>query len=249
MTGAADPAARQDAGQDTKRDTKQDLGRAAEPGAGTANFNRMAHIYRWMEYASFGPWLWWCRCAFIGELSGCRHAAILGDGDGRFTARLLAANSQIEVDAVDASEAMLRSLVRRAGFNAGRVRAHFADARTWQPDTAPCDLIVTHFFLDCLTTAEVRALAMKMRDASAHGALWLVSEFAEPKSWLGRSAAHSIVWLLYRAFGLLTGLEVRALPDHHTALCEAGFALEKKRAWLGGLMVSELWSAQGRMQG
>ena len=218
-------------------------------GAKTAGFNGLARIYRWMEYASFGPWLWWCRCAFTNELSGLRRAAILGDGDGRFTARLLAANSQVEVDAVDASEAMLRSLVRRAGRNAGRVRAHCADARKWQPDTASYDLIVTHFFLDCLTTDEVRALAMKMRHTSAHGARWVVSEFAEPESRLGRAAARPIVWLLYRAFGLLTGLEVRTLPDHHAALREAGFALEKKRTWLGGLMVSELWSASDQAQG
>ena len=49
--------------------------------------------------------------------------------------------------------------------------------------------------------------------------------------------------MLYRAFGLLTGLAVRALPDYDAALCTAGFKLAKKRSWLGGLLVSELWSA------
>lgn len=246
MTAATDSEARDQAARPC---SKLDPGRGAKPGAGTANFNRLARIYRWMEYASFGPWLWWCRCAFVDELNSCRRAAILGDGDGRFTARLLAANAQIEIDAVDASEAMLGSLVRRAGLNAGRVRAHCADARDWQPDSVPYDLIVTHFFLDCFTTDEVHALAVKMRHASAHRAQWLVSEFAEPENWLGRAAARPIVWLLYKAFGLLTGLAVRALPDHRAALQEAGFALEKKRTWLGGLMVSELWSAQDQTQG
>ena len=211
-----------------------------------ANFNRLARLYRWMEYASFGPWLWRCRCAFLGDLIDCRRAAIFGDGDGRFTARLLAANPFIEMDAVDASEAMLRSLMRRAGRDAGRVRAHCVDALEWQTASPPYDLIVTHFFLDCLTTEEVRALAVMMRGTAAPAARWIVSEFAEPDGRLKRAAAHAIVWLLYRAFGLLTGLAVRTLPDHGTALREAGFAPEKTRTWLGGLLVSETWIAQSR---
>lgn len=212
----------------------------------TANFNRLARLYRWMEYLSFGPWLWWCRCAFLRDLSGCRRAAILGDGDGRFTARLLAANSQIEIDVVDASDAMLRSLMRRAGSNTGRVTAHCADARAWLPASPPYDLIVTHFFLDCLTTGEVRALAARMHGSAAPAARWIVSEFAEPADGFKRIAARSVVALLYRAFGLLTGLEVRTLPDHHAALREAGFALEERRTRLRGLLASEVWRAQNQ---
>lgn len=230
-TGSRDEAARQNPGQ----------------GSHTADFNRLARIYRWMEYATFGPWLWWCRCVFLAELGGCRRAAILGDGDGRFTAKLLAANPDLEIDAVDASEAMLRSLERRAGRHADRLRTHCTDARDWQPGASGYDLIVTHFFLDCLTTAEVRALAAKMRNAAAPAARWLISEFAQPERGLGRAAGRSIVWLLYRAFGLLTGLEVRTLPDHRAALHDAGFAVERRRAWLGGLLVSELWSAQSQI--
>jgi len=231
MTSAAHPTARE---------------KTAPPSKQPANFNGLARLYRWMEYASFGPWLWWCRCAFLSELKDCRCAAVLGDGDGRFTARLLTENPSMVVDAVDASEAMLRSLVRRAGRDAARVRVHCADARAWQPPAREYDLIVTHFFLDCLTTDEALALGEKMRGAVAQGARWVVSEFAEPESWYGRVVARPVVWVLYRAFALLTGLRVRALPDYHAALHAAGFALEKKRMWLGGLMVSELWMSRCR---
>lgn len=209
-----------------------------------ANFNRLARLYRWMEYASFGPWLWWCRCAFLNELRDCRRGVVLGDGDGRFTARLLAVNPQIEIEAVDASAAMLLSLVHRAGEYADRVHAVCADARGWEPGTQRYDLIVTHFFLDCLTTEEVRALAVKLRAVTDRETRWVVSEFAEPQSWFGRVTARPVVWLLYRAFGLLTGLEVRVLPDYHPALSAAGFVCVKKRKWLGGLLVSELWSGK-----
>jgi hypothetical protein len=106
-------------------------------------------------------------------------------------------------------------------------------------------LIVTHFFLDCLTTEEVRNLAATLRGSVAPGALWIVSEFAAPQNWFGRLIARPIVSALYRAFGVLTGLKVRELPDYSAALRDAGFALEKRRAWLGGLLVSQLWSRRG----
>lgn len=214
------------------------------------NFNRLAGFYRWMELASFGPWLFRARCAFLDDLGACRHALVLGDGDGRFTARLLGANPAVRIDAVDASSAMLQSLLRRAGQDAARVRIQRADARLWQPSAPPgdwpqdrpIDLIATHFFLDCLTTGEVQALAEMLRGAVSPSASWVLSEFAIPSGWFGQLLARPVVWGLYRAFGWLTGLAVRTLPDHGAALRQAGFTLKERRTWLAGLLVSELWS-------
>ncbi len=212
------------------------------------NFNRLALLYRWMELLSFGPFLWRCRCTFLNDLAPCRSALVLGDGDGRFTARLLQANPGLTLDAVDASPAMLHALLRRAGPNATRVHTFCADARQFQPPNPAYDLVVTHFFLDCLTTEEVQSLAATIRKAACPQALWLVSEFAVPTTLFGRLIARLLVRFLYFAFGLLTGLTLRKLPDHAAALRQSGFALQKQRASLGGLLVSELWSANTAFQ-
>jgi ubiquinone/menaquinone biosynthesis C-methylase UbiE len=213
------------------------------------NFNRLAGIYRWMELASFGPWLQRCRCGFLDELRGCRKALVLGDGDGRFTERLLRANAEVRIDAVDASEAMLRALIRRAGADAGRVRVYCRDIRQWEPTDGPYDLIASHFFLDCLTTEEVPALAGKVRRAVAPAAVWVVSEFAVPEGWFGRLVARPMVSGLYWAFGLLTGLRVRRLPEYREALRGCGFRMETRRDWLGGLLISELWRVEDERAG
>lgn len=215
------------------------------------DFNRLARLYRWMEYFSFGPWLMRCRCAFLQPMLTARRALIMGDGDGRFTARLLGANSSVRVDVIDASSAMLQALVLRAIPHTDRLNTHLADARVWKPDdphahsfeNQPFDLVVTHFFLDCLTTEEIAALASTLRPAIAPSAQWVVSEFAISEGWYGRWVARPLIWGLYRAFGWLTGLELRRLPEHHAGLRLAGFSLQRQRAWLGGLLVSELWSA------
>jgi SAM-dependent methyltransferase len=214
----------------------------------TPDFSRLARPYRWMEYATFGPWLFRARCLYLPAVNGRRRALILGDGDGRFTARLLRTNPAIQIHAVDASPAMLGALVRRAGADADRVCTQLADARIWRPATPNgpdplYDAIFTHFFLDCLTTEEVQSLAEGIRRAVAPSAVWVVSEFAIPAGWYGRLVAQPLIWSLYRVFGCLTGLAVRTLPDHHSALRAAGFILHDRRTWLGGLLTSERWSA------
>ena len=87
---------------------------------GAPDFNRLARLYRWMEFFTFGPFLAMTRGTFVGRLADRRRALVLGDGDGRFTARLLRANTAVTVDAVDGSEAMLSALMRRAGADADR---------------------------------------------------------------------------------------------------------------------------------
>jgi hypothetical protein len=143
---------------------------------------------------------------------------------------------------------MLKALVRRAGADAVRVRAQLEDARLWRPDTTSdsglgYDAIFTHFFLDCLWTEELQSLAATVRGAVSPDAVWVVSDFAIPEGFYGRVVARPLIAALYLGFGWVTGLEVRALPDHGCALREAGFALRARHEWLGGLLMSEFWIA------
>ena len=216
---------------------------AGRAGADEApNFDRLAGIYRWLEWLTFGPWLARCRGAFLDRIVSRNCALMIGDGDGRFTGSLLRGNAGIEVDAVDASPAMLEALMRRAAEHRSRIHTQVADARHWHPEgDRRYDLIATHFFLDCLTTDEVKRLAAVVQTALLPGALWVVSEFAVPDGFFGRIAAGPLVSALYWAFGVLTGLRVRRLPEYRTVLTKSGFRLIESRNFLRGLLVSELW--------
>jgi len=209
------------------------------------NFDRLAYLYSLLEAVTFGPFLHHARCAFLPETLSSRNALILGDGNGRFTARLLSENPAVLIDAVDLSPAMLGRLVQNAGAHGGRVRIHQADARFWKPNDSSCDLIVTHFFLDCLTTNEVSELASRLRPFARPGARWILSDFAIPPGWFGWLIARPIVAVLYLAFRFLTGLRVSRLPNHQTALTKAGFIHAAERRWLHGLLIAELWTFEG----
>ncbi len=209
-------------------------------------FDRVARIYQAGEYLSFGPTLERCRFFFVPELARCRRALILGDGDGRFAARLLAAVPELRADAIDGSPAMLRRLRSRAARLGAepRLTTACADVRSLVPSTADYDLVATHFFLDCLTGAETDALVARLRPHLAPGARWVVSEFQVPAgSRLRAGFCRFLIAALYAAFRLLTGLTVRELPPWRDALAREGFVCASARSWLGGLLVSELWEA------
>ena len=207
------------------------------------NFDRVARLYRWAEYLSLGPLLQRTRTHFVPQLSGCRSAFVLGDGDGRFLARLLLQNLSLHAVAVDTSTTMLHLLQQRCSFAGARLRSQQESALTASPPR-DADLIVTHFFLDCLTQAEVNGLASQIAAHTRPKTLWLLSDFQVPESGAARPLARLYIRALYLAFRLLTGLRVQHLPTPQIALAHAGFTRIAHHRRLFGMLYTELWKRE-----
>ncbi len=216
---------------------------AASLSPGAPNFDRVARLYRWAEYLALGPMLERTRLhhldthSLAGVTSSRSHprVLVLGDGDGRFTAALLAHNPRLKVHALDLSATMLTLLHARAPA----AQTYHLDARERLPP-GTWDLVVTHFFLDCLTQAEIESLALRLRPSLRPGALWLVSEFRIPPGIL-RLPARLYVRALYFAFRILTGLRIKRLPDHASALRAAGFKPVSLHHKMLGMLTTEVW--------
>ena len=211
-------------------------------GLASANFDPVARIYRWAEYLALGPLLRRTREALLPDLAGTRRALVLGDGDGRFTALLLCRMPGLHVTAVDTSVRMLALMSSRCGLQGDSHRLqvlhrsaleHHADSDT--------DLVVTHFFLDCLEQEDVNRLAKGLAAEVSADCCWLISEFGVPARGRGRSFARIYIRTLYLSFRLLTGLQPQHLPDYGSALRAAGWSALKRQERLGGLLRSELW--------
>jgi hypothetical protein len=190
------------------------------------NFDRVARIYRWAEYLSLGPMLERTRNHFLPQLSDRSCALVLGDGDGRFLARLLRQNPELHAAAIDTSATMLHLLKI----------ASEAKIIAFSPD-----LIVTHFFLDCLLQQEAVDLAQHLAAHTSSGTLWLVSDFALPRTRILRPLAALYIRSLYLAFRVLTGLRVTQLPDLQRALSQAGFESIARHDKLFGLVYTQIW--------
>jgi ubiquinone/menaquinone biosynthesis C-methylase UbiE len=210
-----------------------------------ASFDPVASPYRWLEYLSFGPYLERCRFHFLAQLATHRRALVLGDGDGRFTARLLAANPHISVNAVDSSAGMLHLLndrVSRLGQSARkRLQTIHSDALDFNPEGPPYDLVVTHFFLDCLLDNDVAILLAHIQPYLAPETTWLVSEFNIPTRQPAAALSRLVIATLYRVFRVLTGLKTQRLPDYASTFRRNGFSIIGHKPFLGGLLVTQVW--------
>jgi ubiquinone/menaquinone biosynthesis C-methylase UbiE len=206
------------------------------------NADRIAGSYRWLEYAAFGLALEQSRFDFLARAAEARRVLILGEGDGRFLARLLVCNKDATVAVIESSARMIQLARRRVPpSERSRVEFHHIDAVSHSLPEGPFDLAVTHFFLDVLSSHEVEALIFKVSMLLSPGAGWLVSEFQEPLE--GARRLHAQLWLraMYSFFSVTTRVGVSKLPPYREVLARCGLAEIEHRERRLGLIRSQLW--------
>ena len=206
------------------------------------NADRIASSYRWLEYAAFGRALERARFDFLSRATDARRVLILGEGDGRFLARLLGCNRYATVAVIESSARMIQLARRRIPPDQqSRVEFHHMDAVSHRLPEGPFDLAVTHFFLDVLNCRDVEAVILKISMLLSPGALWLVSEFQEPLE--GARRLHAQLWLraMYGFFSATTGLGVSKLPPYRDVLVRCGLAEIDYRERRLGLIRSQFW--------
>ena len=210
----------------------------------TDGFGRLAKPYRWMEYLTFGRALERCRFRFLHELKASNVRWCWGTATAVSPRSCWLLLPGAAVHAVDVSPAMLRALQARCGAP-DRLTTHCVDLSQELPVDVRAltfDLVTTHFFLDCLSTAQVESLVARVKPLLAEGGYWVVSEFDVPRGGM-RLPATLIVRGLYAGFRALTGLRTQRLPDYRTAMEQHGFVCRTRIPSLGGLLVAELWTA------
>ena len=203
------------------------------------NADPVARIYRTLEYLAFGRALERCRYSLVAPAATAKHILILGEGDGRFLARLLARNAQAQVDVVESSERMLAlARTRVAAPDLPRVRFLHQDALDGLP-ALTYDAIVTNFFLDCLTADEARQFIRSTVPLLDPHGCWLVSDFHLPAAGIRRW--HAKLWLtvMYRFFALTTDLRAYQIPDYPAEFASAGLLRLDQQFWRGDLLTAE----------
>jgi len=198
------------------------------------NCDRIAGLYRWLEYFAFGRELERRRGAFLDQVADARRVLVLGDGDGRALASLLKSAPAASVDCVDSSGEMLALARKRAGSE--RVTYRHADALTVALPRGKYDTIATHFFLDCLNDEQAAALIARVTAAARPDARWLISEFQQASPWTS-----IVVRALYLFFQMTTGLRINRIVDYRALLHRHGFRASRQETAWRELLVSELW--------
>jgi SAM-dependent methyltransferase len=207
------------------------------------NADRIASSYRWLEYAAFGLALEKARCDFLLHATAAPRVLILGEGDGRFLARLLRCNRNACVAVIESSGRMMQlARSRVAPGDRSRVEFHQIDAVARPLPTGPFDCVVSHFFLDTLNCRDAESVIGKVSAQLSPGASWLLSEFQEPPGGVRR--LHARLWLaaMYSFFSMTTGLRASRLPPYRKMLERRGLVEVDYRERRFGLIRSQVWA-------
>ena len=206
-----------------------------------STFDRLARPYRWLEYAAFGRGLLRCRYDLLPWLADARRVLTVGEGDGRFVAELVRRFPEINVDCVEASEAMIARAQSRLPKGANVTFRH-ANALELDFPKGKYDAVVTCFFLDCFKSETLAELMPRMAGSLQPCGNWLVAEFGQPSR--GLAAWHARAWLaaMYFFFRYATRLEARRLPDWESEMARIGFACFERVTRRYELMATSRWS-------
>lgn len=207
------------------------------------NFDRLAGIYRGLEYFAFGRDLERARFAHLDRLRESRSSLVRGEGDGRCLEQLVSVAPHSRIDCLDFSPAMLASAARRIAGKAAAERVAFrrADLLTADLPLAQYDAVITFFLLDCFTGPQARDIMVRIQASLRPGALWLWADFAMPAPGWARWRARVWLTVLYAYFRWQTGLAARELPPVSRYFSENGFVGLAERTWQWGLVRSEVW--------
>ncbi len=204
------------------------------------NADPIARAYRWLEYAAFGFALEDARFEFLFHAATARRVLILGEGDGRFLARLLECNRRASITVIDSSARMI-DLARQRTPASERSRVQFLNSDLSVLPAASFDLVVSHFFLDALDGSQAEAAIANVNAVLAPGSAWLISEFQVPPNGIRR--LHARLWLrvMYAFFAVTTGLRASKLPPYRDYLARCGFTEIDCRERRFGLIRSQVW--------
>jgi ubiquinone/menaquinone biosynthesis C-methylase UbiE len=206
-------------------------------------FDRLARVYRTLEVLAFGRDLERARFCFLDHLHDCRDILLLGEGDGRCLARVVAAAPAARIHCVDASAAMLaRAAARLRHADRPRVTFERADLLTRTFERDRYDAVATFFVLDCFTQDQAASIVDRAAAALREGGRWLFADFVLPPGGVSRWRARAWLAVMYHFFRWETGLQARALPPSEDLLRRAGFERGAVRERQRGFVRSAVFS-------
>ena len=210
------------------------------------SFDRLAGVYRLLEFAAFGRDLERARFCLLDRLAPCTRILVLGEGDGCALERLLALAPAAEIHCVDISAAMLAGASARRTVG-GRVR---------------CDLHQIDAVASPLPDGTLRCRDDDVLPGLLHGssncAGWS-RELPERSSRMPRGCGRTSACpsaaggdcgpvprldLLYAFFRWQTGITARQLPPAEAIITSAGFSSHEYQDRHGGMVRTRLFKRE-----
>jgi ubiquinone/menaquinone biosynthesis C-methylase UbiE len=205
-------------------------------------FDLVAPFYPALERCVFGSRLDEARQAFYDCALQADRILLVGEGNGRFLASLLARKIGGSIRVVEKSPVMIRLAKDRIdGQREADLEFIEADIRHCIPER-PFDYIVTHFFLDQFNPPAQQVIIDRFTELSTEEAAWINVDFVPPRTRGGRT----LMWLQYAFFRVMTRLEARRCFDESTLAAQSGWIVLESLSFLSGFIVAKRYQKRRR---
>jgi len=213
---------------------------------GSVSFCRFARAYNFLEKLVFKDALEKTRFACLDSIAEAKRILLLGEGDGRFLAKLTSINPDCLVTVLDASPIMLALAKTRVSAKfQGEVHFCKEDATKFRFPFERFDAVVSHFFLDCFTEKTLSALLEKFSSTLRPNGKWLIADFVEPSpKTLHFLPQFFCLRILYAFFRLTCGIEARSVVSPHKILRTHGMCESRCISFSNGLLTSLVFIKQ-----
>jgi ubiquinone/menaquinone biosynthesis C-methylase UbiE len=197
-------------------------------------FNWIAKYYDLLSGFVFGKAISRSQLCFLNSIPPRSTILILGGGTGSILKPLLDLNPSCKILYIEASGKMISLAKRRLGRpNFERIRfIHGTESAI--PAEMDFDVIITNFFLDIFSEAEVlRVAASLYKKLRTHG-FWYVSDFVDEGKWWQKG----VLCLMYRFFGETGSIDAMQLPGWQRILKSVGLRAVQDKDFYGAFIKS-----------
>ena len=205
-----------------------------------ASFCRFARAYHFFEKFLFKDVLEKARFACLDSIHEAKRILIIGEGDGRFLAKLTSINQNCMITVMDSSPIMLSMAKSRVPTTfRGTINFCNEDVTTFPFPLEAFDSVVSHFFLDCFTEETLSVLLKTLSSALCPRGKWLIADFVEPSpTTLWFIPQFLCLRLLYTFFRFKCGIEARSVVSPHNTLKDLGLKKSRCINFCNGLLTS-----------
>ena len=196
-------------------------------------FDRLAPVYQCLSEIVFGKSLAQAQQHNLNFIKSGDRVLILGGGSGVFLKSLLDQPAQITVDYIDLSGRMIQMACDKTK---NPKNVNFIIGTEHNIPQQSYTIVITHFYLDLFSNNTLPDVIREIKTHITQETQWLVTDFVSEKWW------HKImIWIMYRFFRILTGIEARTLPHWEYSLAHANLLPDKSKKFFGGFIKSVRW--------
>lgn len=204
-----------------------------------SGYDRIAGYYDSLARVVFGKSIALAQGHGLPGIAPGSHILIVGGGTGEVLEHLSDCRiDHLNVDYVEASEAMINSAKRRT---LNSVSVDFIHQSIEQLSSKKSyDVIITQFFLDSFEGSDLEDIFSLLHNRLKAGGSWIIADFQITKDWR-KIWQKSLLSIMYLFFAVTVGLKASRLEDFSTHFMRLGYHLNTSQSYYASFIFASTY--------